>query len=167
MRVLAFGSLQTSLRFILLGIAAAIAVPVAHARDPMPPAGERVLAIYLDEARILGGPERTATVVVGNPLIADAAVQPGGIAVITGKGYGGTNVVALDRSGVILVEHQIQVLGPRDYTVVLYRGIERETYSCAPTCERRITLGDSAAFFNLNLLQAGNRNTLAQAGGQR
>ena len=27
---------------------------------------------------------------IGNPLIADATVQPGGIMVITGKGYGVT-----------------------------------------------------------------------------
>ena len=33
-------------------------------------------------------PTRVATIVIGNPLIADAALQAGGILVITGKGYG-------------------------------------------------------------------------------
>ena len=99
---------------------------------------------------------------VGNPLIADVAVQPGGILVITAKSYGVTNLVALDRTGTTLMEHPIQVLGPRDNVVVLYRGIERESYSCTPNCERRITLGDTATYFTANLTQAGTLNTQAQ-----
>ena len=44
-------------------------------------------------------PTGVATIVIGNPLIADASLQPGGLLVITGKGYGSTNLLALDRSG--------------------------------------------------------------------
>jgi hypothetical protein len=47
--------------------------------------------------------------------------------------------------------------------VVVYKGIERETYSCASDCERRITLGDSPAYFNANLSQSGARNGQAQS----
>ena len=60
-------------------------------------------------------------------------------------------LVALDRAGTTLAEYPIQVIGPGDATVVIYRGIERESYSCAPNCERRITLGDAPAFFAANL----------------
>ena len=78
-------------------------------------------------------PERVATIVIGNPLIADAALQNGGILVITGKGYGSTNLMALDRSGKVVMDKTVQVLGAAgDDLVVVYRGIERETYSCAP-----------------------------------
>ena len=45
----------------------------------------------LDEARIMKLPDRATTVVIGNPLIADLSIQPGGLAVITGKCYGATN----------------------------------------------------------------------------
>jgi hypothetical protein len=38
---------------------------------------------------------------------------------------------------------------------VVFRGIERESYSCAPDCERRITLGDSVGFFGANLNAVG------------
>jgi Flp pilus assembly secretin CpaC len=55
--------------------------------------------VHLDQAKVLKLPEKTATLVVGNPLIADVAVQPGGIMVVTGKSYGVTNLVALDRGG--------------------------------------------------------------------
>ena len=78
-------------------------------------------------------------------------MQPGGVVVITAKSYGMTNLVTLDRTGAILTEYPIQVIGPGDVTVVLYRGIERETLSCAPVCEKRITLGDSMPIFGANL----------------
>ena len=58
----------------------------------------------------------------------------------------------------------IQVQGPasRDL-VVVYKGIERETYSCAPECERRLTLGDSPAYFGNILAQSGSRTGGAPA----
>jgi hypothetical protein len=83
--------------------------------------------------------------------------------VVTGKGYGATNLLALDRGGHVLLEKTIEVTGPgtKDL-VVVYKGVERESYSCAPTCQRRITLGDSPAYFNATLTQSGTRNGQAQ-----
>ena len=119
------------------------------------------ITVNLDQAKLVKLPERTATLVVGNPLIADAAVQPGGVVVLTAKSYGMTNMVALDRSGATLVEYPIQVIGPSDAVVVVYRGVERETYSCAPDCARRIALGDSVGYFGANLNAVGAFNALA------
>ena len=131
------------------------------------------LVVALDEARITKLPDRVATVVIGNPLIADASVQAGGTLIITGKGYGMTNLIALDRSGSVLMEKTVAVEGPRGNVVVVYRGGERETYSCLPSvahgagrppqCQRRITLGDSPAFFDPTLAQIGARNAGAMA----
>ena len=58
-------------------------------------------------------PDRVATIVIGNPLIADATLQSGGILVITGKGYGSTNLLALDRDGRVVMDKTVQVLGAR------------------------------------------------------
>ena len=52
--------------------------------------------------------------VIGDPLIADVSLQPGGLAVITGKGYGATNVVVLDKTGAVLMERNVEVKGPPD-----------------------------------------------------
>jgi Flp pilus assembly secretin CpaC len=100
--------------------------------------------------------------VVGNPLIADVTIQAGGTMVLTGKGYGLTNVIALDRAGSVLMDRAVRVIAPQDNVVVVYRGINRESYSCAPTCERRITLGDTQEFFQQTLTQTGTRNMSAQ-----
>jgi hypothetical protein len=118
--------------------------------------------ITLDEAKLLKLPDRVATIVIGNPIIADASVQPGGVLVITGKGYGVTNLLVLDRTGSLLMEKTVEVRGPEKSVVVLYRGIDRETYSCTPLCERRITLGDANTYFEGLIGQIDSRTGLAQ-----
>src|SRR4051812_41249664 len=60
--------------------------------------------VVLDRAKLEKLPDRVATIVVGNPLIADANVQSGNMMVVTGKGYGETNVLALDRAGTVLMD---------------------------------------------------------------
>jgi hypothetical protein len=120
------------------------------------------ISVILDRAKLVKLPDRVGTVVVGNPLIADVSVQPGGQMVVTGKGYGVTNIIALDRAGAILLEQTIEVQGPSDDVVVVYRGIERESYSCTPNCERRITLGDTPLYFDSTIAQSGTRNSQAQ-----
>jgi len=98
-------------------------------------------------------------------MIADVAIQSGGLMVVTGKGFGATNLIALDRSGAVLMERSVVVSGPKGRdTVQVYRGVQRETYSCTPTCERRITLGDSADFFSAIQGQAETRNGAAAGG---
>jgi hypothetical protein len=106
-------------------------------------------------------PDRAATVVIGNPLIADISLQHSGMAVITGKGYGATNIIAMDRAGTVLLEKTIEVTGPSDSIVVVYRGINRETYSCTPECSRRVTLGDFPDYFDKTLSQTVTRDTQA------
>lgn len=122
------------------------------------PTAADTVSINVDQARVIRLPEQVATVVIGNPLIADATLQAGGIVVLTGKGFGATNMLALDRSGRTIMNTTLQVLGPADSDlVVVYRGTERESYSCSPDCEQRITLGDSPNYFNATMSQGGAR----------
>ncbi len=142
-----------------------------------PAAATEPINVALDQATVLQLPDRAKTVVVGNPLIADLSLQPGGLAVVTGKGYGATNFIALDRNGAVLMEKTVEVKGPSDPTVVVYRGPTRQTYSCTPDCSPRITLGDTGKndfdqptqlyndFFAGTLKQASDRNTQAAAAG--
>jgi Flp pilus assembly secretin CpaC len=122
------------------------------------------LTVSIDQATVAKLPDKVATIVVGNPLIADVSLQTGGLLVVTGKGYGSTNVVALDKAGKVLMERTVQVQGPRDETVVVYRGATRETYSCQPNCERRVTLGDNPDYFKQTISQTDDRVKSVQAG---
>jgi Flp pilus assembly secretin CpaC len=124
--------------------ALAVAEPAANA-----------IAVNVDQAKLVKLPNRVATIVVGNPLIADVALQSGGIIVVTGKGYGATNFIAMDRTGEVLVDRVIQVEGPTDQLVTVYRGIDRESYSCMPICQKRVTLGDGDGYFKSTMDQSG------------
>jgi len=151
-------SLASSWRRVRLPAVLALALCAAA------PAFADSISVNVDEARIMRLPEGVATVVIGNPLIADATLQPGGVLVLTGKGFGSTNLLALDRGGHVVSNKTVEVVGAKGADlVVVYRGMERESYSCAPICERRITLGDSPAYFNNALSQSGTRNREAAA----
>jgi hypothetical protein len=123
------------------------------------------IVVRLDEAKVIKVPDRATTIVIGNPLIADLAIQPGGLAVVTGKSFGATNVLVMDKSGAILTEQNVEVLGPTDPTVVVYRGVDRETYSCTPLCSPRLTLGDELKYFTETIGEITTRNTQSMAAG--
>src|SRR5436309_5270581 len=125
------------------------------------------IAVYVDQAKLVKLPAKVSTIVVGNPLIADVTLQSGGIIVVTGKGYGATNFIAMDRNGEVLVDRQIQVEGPTDQLVTVYRGVERESYSCMPICQRRVTLGDGEAYFRSVMDQAGSLSGQASSAGNK
>jgi len=135
---------------MLLYPLAAMAEPTA---DPV--------AVNVDQAKLVKLPARVSTIIVGNPMIADVTLQSGGVVVVTGKGYGATNFIAMDRSGAVLVDRVIQVEGPTDQLVTIYRGVERESYSCMPICQRRVTLGDGETYFKSTIDQAGSLNSQA------
>jgi hypothetical protein len=119
------------------------------------------VAVNVDQAKLLRLPGRVATIIIGNPLIADVTLQPGGLVVVTGKGYGATNFIATDRSGQVLMDRMIQVEGPAEQLVTVYRGATRETYSCMPICQPRVTLGDGETFFKAAIDQVGTLSSQA------
>jgi Flp pilus assembly secretin CpaC len=143
---------------------AAIAAQAASQAAAQPPLSEPIVT-RLDQATLFKLPERAATLVIGNPLIADISLQPGGLAVVTGKGYGTTNVVVLDHGGVVLMEKDIVVSSPADHVVFVYRGVSRATYSCNPDCSARVNLGDDPEVFDKTLAQTVSRTTQAMSAG--
>ena len=122
-----------------------------------------VLRITLDQAQVAKVPTGTTTLVVGNPAIADVTMLKGGVGmVVTGKGYGQTNLVAIDAQGNILDEKQILVTPTRSVLVV-QRGDSRSSYTCNPMCMPSVQLGDEGKTFDEAGRQITTRNTLAQS----
>ncbi|MGY2047237.1 pilus assembly protein N-terminal domain-containing protein [Methylobacterium sp. JK268] len=146
-----------------LGLSLALAAlpAAAGAREP---AGEgSVVVVSVDNAKIIRLPEKTATVVVGNPIIADVSLQRNGIVILTGKSFGTTNLIALDQAGGMLAESFISVQAATTSVVTVQRGLDRESYSCTPACQPTAQLGDTAKYFTEVTGQAGQRNALATA----
>lgn len=119
------------------------------------------LSVVIDRAKVIRLPERAQTVIIGNPAIADIAVQKNGVVVVTGKSYGSTNMIALDAGGNMLAESMVAVNAPTDGIVTLQKGGDRHTLSCTPNCQPSILLGDATTFFTENKGQAEQRNQFA------
>lgn len=123
------------------------------------------LQVEMNQSRLMKLPDGVATLVIGNPSIADGTMQGSGLLVLTGKSFGRTNLIALDHAGTVLVERELAVVrAPAAGDVVtVYRGPGggRQTLNCDPRCEPSITIGDAPDVFDATLKQINERNTLA------
>jgi Flp pilus assembly secretin CpaC len=111
--------------------AAALAVlaytPAAYA--------EAGIKVVMNQAKIVKLARAADTIVIGNPAIADASVQDASTIVLTGKGFGVTNLVVLDQEGAPIIDEQVIVTRGANSTVRIYRRSQVQTMSCAPYCE--------------------------------
>ncbi|HEY0266805.1 MAG TPA: pilus assembly protein N-terminal domain-containing protein [Rhizomicrobium sp.] len=100
--------------------------------------------VGLDEVHTLTFRNPVSTVYVGNPTIADITMIDARHAFVQGKGYGRTNIVALNQDGVQVFGARVSVTGPESgSTVILNRGAQRITLSCAGQhCEPTPMPGD-------------------------
>lgn len=89
---------------------------------------------------------RSADAVIGNPAVADVTMlKANQLMVVTGKSFGSTNLVVLDRTGSQIGESYITVV-PSTNKVVVQRGAHRESFSCQPDCVPSINLGDDEQY---------------------
>ena len=103
------------------------------------------VALALDEVHTLTFRTPVSTVYVGNPTIADVTMIDARHAFVQGKGYGRTNIMALNRDNVMVFNTHITVTGSNGGgTVTLNRGAQRVTLNCAGgRCEPTPMPGDS------------------------
>jgi Flp pilus assembly secretin CpaC len=140
---------------------AAIAIALFAAVAPFRAEAAAVVSVTVDQATVASVPEGTKTLVIGNPIIADVTPLKGAnTMVVTGRGFGETNLIALDSHGNVLEERVIRV-GPPKSVLVVQRGMSRETYSCTPQCMPMVELGDANDPFSQNSSQITSRNSLA------
>lgn len=133
---------------IVAGSASAVA-----AKDP--------IAVMIDRAKVMRISAPAATVVIGNPAIADASIQDRQTLVITGKVTGVTNLVILDAKGELIADELINVEKGDRGTVTVQRGASRYTYSCTPSCNVALEPGDASEFFSQASSQLAGRNGFA------
>ena len=123
------------------------------------------IQVSLDQAKLVKLPSGAETIVIGNPTIADVAVQKNGVMVITGRAAGRTNFIALDSAGSIISESIVTVASQSQGRVVVLRGGDQSTYDCAPACQPTINLGDVEKHFNAAIDQVGRRDGMTGQSG--
>lgn len=122
-----------------------------HAAASAAPADDRAIRVDIDYARIVKIPQGAQTLVIGNPLIADVTMLKNSqLMVITGKSFGSTNLIVLDRSGAQVGESIVTVV-PSDDKVVVQRGLHRESLSCNPKCAKAVDLADDVQYMNTTI----------------
>src|SRR4051794_36643304 len=124
---------------------------------------QKTIDLTIDFATVVKLDRPAKTIVIGNPGIADASVQDGTTVVLTGKAAGTTNMIILDEKGTELANETLRVASNlRQLTTVFY-GNKRQTYSCSPTCEQVIVVGDDPTVFQTTTQQIQGRQQFTNA----
>ena len=100
-----------------------------------PSMAETGIPVVMNQAKIVKLARPADTIVIGNPAIADASVQDATTLVLTGRGFGVTNLVVLDADGAPIVDQQVIVSRDNPNSVQVYRRAAVQTLSCTPYCE--------------------------------
>jgi Flp pilus assembly secretin CpaC len=124
----------------ILFAAAALVPAVGNAAEGEP------ISVKVNMARILRISAPAATVIVGNPGVADVTIQDPQTLVLTGKSYGQTNLIVLDNMGNPIADTIVEVIQAQADLVTVYMGQARTTLVCSPVCQPTIMLGDDPSF---------------------
>jgi len=106
------------------------------------------LNIVVDRAKVMHISRPAATVIIGNPAIADATIQDNQTLIITGRSYGTTNLIVLDSAGQPIADEILTVQPSNDDVVTVYKRAARETFSCTPDCAPTLAIGDAGSNFD-------------------
>ena len=148
-------SLSRSL--IALAIAAVTMAPLAAQAESNEP-----ISVMVNMARILRISAPAATVIIGNPGVADVTIQDPQTLVLTGKSYGQTNLIVLDSQGNPVADTVITVVQAQSDLVTVYLGTLRNTLACSPICQPTIMLGDDPNFSTNNYASSSLVDTAAR-----
>ncbi|WP_029418160.1 pilus assembly protein N-terminal domain-containing protein [Brevundimonas bacteroides] len=92
------------------------------------------LNVEIDRSSRISLRGAAASVIVGNPEIADVTVVDASTLFVTGKGYGVTEVVAVDALGRTLYQGEVVVTGGSTGSVRVWRGAQATEMACAASC---------------------------------
>ena len=97
-------------------------------------AQSRPLNIEVDRSTRVQLRAPAGSVIVANPKIADVTVVDANTLFITGKGYGVTEVVAVDAAGRPLFQSQVVVSAGSAGSVRVWRGAQATEMACGTSC---------------------------------
>ena len=97
-------------------------------------AQSRPLNIEVDRSTRVQLRAPAGSVIVANPKIADVTVVDANTLFITGKGYGVTDIVAVDALGRPLFQSQVVVSAGSAGSVRVWRGAQATEMACGSSC---------------------------------
>jgi len=155
---------QTS-RLGLAIAAAATAAVLALATAPAQAADD--LIVKYDQSKLVRLQKPAAEIIIGNPSIADVAIQSGNLLVVTGKTFGITNIIILDADRNVVQDQRVIVQRDEGKVVNLLRGTDRQSYNCTPQCNPSITIGDEQKYFEAIRNASQNKVGFSEGSGEK
>lgn len=125
-------------------------------------ADDGAISVKVNMARILRINSPAATVIIGNPGVADVTIQDPQTLVLTGKSYGRTNLIILDQIGNPIADTLVEVIQAQADTITVFQGGARTTVACAPDCAPTVMLGDDPTFTSNALSSSSLVRSLAE-----
>jgi Flp pilus assembly secretin CpaC len=128
-------------RFSIAVITAVLALSGLPAQAQSP---NGALNVEIDRSARVQLRGAAASVIVANPQIADVTVVDANTLFIVGKGYGVTEVVAVDGVGRTLFQREIVVTGGSTGSVRVWRGAQATEMTCGASCAPSLRAGAAA-----------------------
>ena len=120
------------------------------------------LTLAADQARIIKLDNPAASVVVGNPFIADITFENDQTVLVFGKGAGVTNLIFMNDAGEAVANYTVSVVGAPGNMVTFSRGASQRTLGCAGRrCDAMLMIGDDAEYFNIVRTQIEDKSALS------
>jgi hypothetical protein len=126
-------------------IAAAL-IFAAATLAPLPALAGTAVNILQDQAKQVSLTGEAATIVVGNPTIADVTTR-GTTVFLHGRSFGTTDVIILDADGNQLALLDVTVSRGGSSGVNVFRAGAKYSYGCAPLCESTPEPGDQKDYY--------------------
>jgi Pilus formation protein N terminal region len=127
------------MKHFLAAIALSALIAPAAMADPF--------KVKVDETVTLKLASPANSIVIGNATVADVAVNDPNTLLITGKAFGTTNLLVLDRAGRTIYSNQLAVGGESDGELTVQRRDGTYTYSCFEKCRATPKVGDAPTHF--------------------
>lgn len=105
-----------------------------------------LMKITLNQITMVKLDEQISDALIGNPSIADITIQNNSTFIITGKSYGRTNIILLNKDGETIFNKWVHVDDDTRNVVRIQRGGARLSYTCTPNCQPTPTLGDDPKY---------------------
>lgn len=104
--------------------------------------------VEINKTSVLRLSRPAAAVVIGNPKIADISVHSSDTLLLSGRGFGTTNILAFDEFGQTIMDSEIHVNAPQTASAVRvnFVGDGYRTFNCNPQCQPAPIIGDSRSF---------------------
>ena len=127
-------------KILFAAVVLSLALAPAAAADPFKVSVDQTVAVKL------AAPANS--VVIGNATVADVAVHDANTILITGKAFGTTNLVVLDRAGKEIWANTLAVSANDDSDLTIVRAGGTYTYSCVDKCRPTPMVGDQPDYFS-------------------